>query len=583
MTAESANPSVGGQPDTADEFGIDTLAIEYSPWTFADRATPADRRSQADLQAALLTRHPHWRIAADCFISRHATIQNDQFTLGARSYVAAHAYLSHDVQVGADCSINAFTVVRGRVRMGDAVRIGAHTSILAFNHTMSDPDVEVFRQPLTFAGVTIGSDVWIGSHVVIVDGVTVGDRAMIAAGAVVTRDVPAGAVVGGNPARILRWRVPPPTRPTAGGDLAARLAAFGHRAREQATDILGGHWDATTGRYLDTVGGLPTVRAHCDAIEIADLLLGAAPPQLPAQEHLQRLRALQDPVTGLVPEFEVPQFKVSERDHESRPAPAPNGLLDGGSYEILCVGYALHLLGSRFEHPISAVTRLTAEQLVDLLESLPWHGNPWRAGHLVDAIGTALRWDGRSANPGLLDVLLGWLLRTADPRTGMWGTSADGDLLEVVNGHYRATRGTFAQFGLPLPYPERVVDTVLAHVRAQRYFAPDRQNACNVLDVAHPLWLAGRQTDHRRDEVVAVARGLLTDALGHWRDGAGFGFHPGHPAGATLPAARPGLQGTEMWLVIVWLLADLSGLGALVPYLPRGVHRTTPVLPVGGA
>lgn len=52
--------------------------------------------------------------------------------------------------------------------------------------------------------VKIGNNVWIGGRAVIVPGVTIGDNAVIAAGAVVTKDVPAGAVVGGNPAKIIK-------------------------------------------------------------------------------------------------------------------------------------------------------------------------------------------------------------------------------------------------------------------------------------------------------------------------------------------------------------------------------------------
>jgi hypothetical protein len=123
-----------------------------------------------------------------------------------------------------------------------------------------------------------------------------------------------------------------------------------------------------------------------------------------------------------------------------------------------------------------------------------------------------------------------------------------------------------------------VVDTVLEHARNPDYFAPERQNACNVLDVAHPLWLAGRQTDHRAAEVRVLATRLLRDLLGHWTDGQGFGFQAPNPSTAALPKTVPGLQGTEMWLAILWLLSDLVGISELVGYRPRGIHRPEPAL-----
>lgn len=113
-------------------------------------------------------------------------------------------------------------------------------------------------------------------------------------------------------------------------------------------------------------------------------------------------------------------------------------------------------------------------------------------------------------------------------------------MLLPVNGFYRASRGTFAQFGVPVSHPERVIDTVLAHATDERFFASERLDACNVLDVAHPLWLT-RATGHRSAEVSAVARTFLHAALERWQDGAGVAFGPGD---------EPGLQGTEMWLAI---------------------------------
>ena len=181
--------------------------LDYSPWRFwAEADESRQQRQREALQE--LGRRPHHDIGDGCFVSELAAVDNDELRLGDRTYIAAGAYLTGSLRAGADCSINPYTVVRGRVELGDGVRIGAHASILGFNHTMSDPDLPVFRQPLTSAGVRVGDDVWIGSHVVILDGVTVGDRSVLAAGAVVTKDVPAGAVVGGNPARRIRCASP---------------------------------------------------------------------------------------------------------------------------------------------------------------------------------------------------------------------------------------------------------------------------------------------------------------------------------------------------------------------------------------
>lgn len=119
------------------------------------------------------------------------------------------------------------------------------------------------------------------------------------------------------------------------------------------------------------------------------------------------------------------------------------------------------------------------------------------------------------------------------------------------------------------------MDTVLEHARDPRSFRPERQNACNVLDVAHPLWLT-RGSGHRGDEVVELARGLLGGVLGRWADGEGLGFQAAHPSTAGAAATVPGLQGTEMWLAIVWLLADLAGVADELGYRPRGVHRPEP-------
>ncbi|MFK4114268.1 acyltransferase [Microbacterium sp. NPDC006705] len=529
---------------------------DYSPWDFWSTASAESRRRQREHQAALANQHADWSFGDDCFVSELAALDADTLDLGDRSYIAAGAYLTGTLRIGADCSVNPSTVVRGDVVFGDGVRMGAHSSVLGFNHSM-EPGTPVFRQPLTSRGIRIADDVWIGSHVVVLDGVTVGASAVLAAGAVVTKDVPAGAIVGGNPARLLRWRVPPGDEAAAPNRLRVRLTDFADRARAEAGEVLRRSLDPDTGLYADRPGAPPTVRAQGDAVEIADLLLGSTPPDSDRSELIARLRGWQDPETGAVPPLG---------------AVGVPGWDDGDTaYHVLSTGYALDLLGSEFAHPIGLIRDATADSVIARLDALPWDTDPWNAGHHVDAIGTALLWARRRGDriaPGLAEALFGWLVTHADAASGMWGRpSADRGLLLVVNGFYRASRGTFAQHGIPVPHPEAVIDTVLRHARDDRWFDPARLDACNVLDVAHPLWLT-RAAGYRRAEVENLAARLLDHVLDEWRAGSGMSFH--------LAGAEPGLQGTEMWLAIVWYLADLLGLSDALGYRPRGVHRPEP-------
>ncbi|MEQ7124361.1 acyltransferase [Actinopolymorpha sp. B11F2] len=556
---------------------------DFAPWAFWRTASDDERKAQLAWQEELAGRGDI-AFGTDVFVSPLAAIFPQRLRLGDGSYLGAHTYvLVDDLEMGTQSTLNPYAVVRGKVRMGDQVRVGAHTSLLGFNHGTA-PDRPVCKQPTTTKGIVIGNDVWIGSHVVVVDGVTVGDHAVIGAGAVVTKDVPDWAMVGGNPARMIRDRRDVRRAPAAGaGGLAARLESFADKARSQAQDVLARCWhenpepggDAKEGasigdvaaelggRFLDRPDASPTVRAWCDAVEIADLLLeqGSPPPQVPGDRIAAHLRSLQDAESGLVPEY-------SEAAQPS---------LDGGAaaYHILCVGYALQLLGTRFAHPVRAVADMDPADLLVRLDNLPWDTRGWGAGAWVDAFGTGVcrnlvDFDLRSP----VESLFGWLLANADPFHAMWSNPDSGQRwLQPVNGFYRLTRGTYAQFGLPLPYPEQVVDTVLAHSRDPEYFGENRGNACNVLDVIHPLWLAAKQTPSRRNEAESWARVHLDRALNRWRDGEGFAFALEPGAGARHTA---GLQGTEMWLAIVWLLADYLGESEALGYRPRGVHRPEP-------
>lgn len=107
--------------------------------------------------------------------------------------------LSTGRSVAIDEDVDLYNVAP--IRIGHFVSISRRAFLCTASH-----DISNIRRPLTYSPITIGNGVWIGAEAIICPGVTIGDGAVIAAGAVVTKDVPAWTVVGGNPARFIKER-----------------------------------------------------------------------------------------------------------------------------------------------------------------------------------------------------------------------------------------------------------------------------------------------------------------------------------------------------------------------------------------
>jgi acetyltransferase-like isoleucine patch superfamily enzyme len=113
-----------------------------------------------------------------------------------------HTDFGRNTTIGRDVFINMGCKFQdqGGVTIGDGALIGHNVVIASLNHPL-DP---AHRADVVPAPVSIGRGAWIGANATILPGVTVGDGAVVAAAAVVTKDVPAGAVVVGSPARVTR-------------------------------------------------------------------------------------------------------------------------------------------------------------------------------------------------------------------------------------------------------------------------------------------------------------------------------------------------------------------------------------------
>lgn len=110
-------------------------------------------------------------------------------------------WLGDDSDLGIDCDL------RGEVHIGNCTIMGPEVVIWTVNHRFDRIDIPVLQQGnMPTEPVWIGDDVWIGTRAIILPGVRIGDHAIIGAGAVVAKDVPAWAIVAGNPARVIRFR-----------------------------------------------------------------------------------------------------------------------------------------------------------------------------------------------------------------------------------------------------------------------------------------------------------------------------------------------------------------------------------------
>lgn len=124
-----------------------------------------------------------------------------QIDMGKNVKMGSHVFINHGLTV----------MARGGIEIEDDVMIGPGASLLTANHDMYD------HQVLLCGKITLKKNAWIGAKAMILPGVTVGENAIVAGGAVVTKDVEPNTVVGGNPAKVLKHLEPAEAKKQLGG------------------------------------------------------------------------------------------------------------------------------------------------------------------------------------------------------------------------------------------------------------------------------------------------------------------------------------------------------------------------------
>ena len=129
------------------------------------------------------------------------------FWLGKHSVIESFCCINNavgDVTIGDYTRIGIHNTIIGPVCIGNHVNLAQGITITALNHNFEDTSKRIDEQGISTKPVVIGDDVWIGANAVVLPGVTIGSHCVVAAGAVVTKDVPDHTLVGGVPAKIIK-------------------------------------------------------------------------------------------------------------------------------------------------------------------------------------------------------------------------------------------------------------------------------------------------------------------------------------------------------------------------------------------
>lgn len=129
------------------------------------------------------------------------------FSLGKNSVVESYSCINNavgDVFIGNNSRIGLHNTIIGPVTIGHHVILAQGVTVTALNHNYADPVIPICQQGVSTAPIVVNDDAWIGANVVILPGVTIGSHVVVAAGAVVTKDVPDHCIVAGVPAKVIK-------------------------------------------------------------------------------------------------------------------------------------------------------------------------------------------------------------------------------------------------------------------------------------------------------------------------------------------------------------------------------------------
>ncbi|MEC4050887.1 acyltransferase [Flavobacterium sp. SUN046] len=137
---------------------------------------------------------------------RYVLLKNICKKLGDNVVVYQHVVFDAPemMEIGNEVSIHPFCYLAGAITIGDYVSIAHTTAFHSHNHTWGNKELPIKMNPVIVKRIVIQNDVWIACNCVILSGVEIGTRSVVAAGSIVTKSFEGNSIIAGNPAKILK-------------------------------------------------------------------------------------------------------------------------------------------------------------------------------------------------------------------------------------------------------------------------------------------------------------------------------------------------------------------------------------------
>ncbi|HLL86500.1 MAG TPA: acyltransferase [Thermoleophilaceae bacterium] len=183
------------------------LKLYLQKWRWYERNSLPWRRARIHLHMLRREAFVRWPIQGNVL----EALDDGRLEIGPHTLLEPQCWITiapeGRVSIGAGCflNVNAMLAAQHEVEIDDHTMLANGCFVSDASHRFDDPAVPVPWQGFTSKGPTrVGSNCWLGAHVVVTSGVTIGDRCVVGANSVVTRDLPPGTIAAGVPARPLR-------------------------------------------------------------------------------------------------------------------------------------------------------------------------------------------------------------------------------------------------------------------------------------------------------------------------------------------------------------------------------------------